>query len=118
MLTTAGERRRTAPTGLSLLVIPMGGHASAALVAATVGRSLCPSGGFQRMLRRICRGSACTCQLLKFYNVINSRQPCAAFVNFLSTNLHFLLCIVRCFCVPLLSELLMRFSFAPVLHSA
>jgi len=29
----------------------------------------------QRKLSRTCRGSACTCQLLKFCNVINSRQP-------------------------------------------
>ena len=44
-------------------------------------------------ITRICRGSACTCQLLEFCNVINSRQPCTAFVNFLSITQLFLLCI-------------------------
>ncbi len=54
-----------------------------------------PAKLLKSLTKRACRGSACTCQLLKFCNVINSRQPCAAFVNFLSSTQFFLLCIDR-----------------------
>jgi hypothetical protein len=50
-------------------------------------------GHVQRKLTRICRGNACTSQLLEFCSLISTLQPQDASVKLLSITRHFLLCI-------------------------
>jgi hypothetical protein len=91
-------------------VVPLklGKHHQLICFHRQAGRKI--SNPLMSLVKRICRGSACTCQLLKFCSVINSRQPCAAFVNFLPSTPLFLLCIVGCFALLRLRASLVRFA--------
>jgi hypothetical protein len=82
-------------------------------VGTAQGRLCPPYEAAQSALRRICRGSACICQLVKFSSYISSLRNSKLIVNLLSTERPFLLCAIAWFLRPGVSRAARAFCVAP-----